>query len=383
MDMTNFIKSNQIKSKSVIINGKLNTNESSPKIRPNSSNQKFSLEDLKKKATSLDSINAVERELDEVLKDLELNSLDLNDQLSDNIYHKHNKGSIELPISIQKNGYVVENGVSSSPISMGNQKNQQHWPNSGNMNTDNFKEIPSRTNNQSKVNNHSSEFIDLNQTDPYESYDRNVKMHMKPMNDDSNKKPLSSLKKRQNIISTYELCNDCFENSGVLQSNGEPVTCQHHMNNQSNGQQSSQSKISPKNTVKPQNSGCSDFNFNGYSNKSQSHQTPTTPVKYTSTLQSPQNGQQSFHMNQDPYTNRSRTVLTQINESVESKQQQPVSILRNSSKNNDSLKSNGVLNVTSQKVITIGMPNGQKVNFSILNVVFCHIKIFVIRAQAR
>jgi hypothetical protein len=54
------------------------------------------------KAASLDSINAVERELDEVLKDLELNSQDLSEQLNENVYNS--AASVELPVNMQRGG---------------------------------------------------------------------------------------------------------------------------------------------------------------------------------------------------------------------------------------------------------------------------------------
>jgi hypothetical protein len=86
-----------------------NNNHVAPKIinhhhQQYNNHHNYSIEDcnIKKKAASIDSINAVERELDEVLKDLELNSQDLNDHLDDNDYNQI-KNIIELPITIQKN----------------------------------------------------------------------------------------------------------------------------------------------------------------------------------------------------------------------------------------------------------------------------------------
>ncbi len=72
MDMTSFIKNNNngIKSKSVIMNssGHASSNqEASP-----SNIKKLNENSHKYTNASIDSINAVERELDEVLKDLEL-----------------------------------------------------------------------------------------------------------------------------------------------------------------------------------------------------------------------------------------------------------------------------------------------------------------------
>ncbi len=101
MDMTSFIKNNNngIKSKSVIMtsSGHASSNqEASP-----SNIKKLNENSHKYTNASIDSINAVERELDEVLKDLELNSQDLTDQLNENVYQTNNmNGSIELPINI-------------------------------------------------------------------------------------------------------------------------------------------------------------------------------------------------------------------------------------------------------------------------------------------
>lgn len=60
---------------------------------------------IKKKASSIDSINAVERELDEVLKDLELNSQDLSEHLNleNEAQISTTRNIVELPITIQKN----------------------------------------------------------------------------------------------------------------------------------------------------------------------------------------------------------------------------------------------------------------------------------------
>ena len=73
-------------------------------IQPTSPNVFLSLMSLISfiKAASLDSINAVERELDEVLKDLELNSQDLSEQLNENVYNS--AASVELPVNMQRGG---------------------------------------------------------------------------------------------------------------------------------------------------------------------------------------------------------------------------------------------------------------------------------------
>lgn len=226
MDMTNFIKGNTIKSKSAIMNSP-SSQEASPSTS-NKVNNKYN------NHASMDSINAVERELDEVLKDLELNSQDLSDQLNENVYQQHNhinnNSSIELPINIQKSGnqYKIDTATSSSssPISI------NRW-----------------NNNQTKKANNGSEFINMKQTDIFinENYDQKKSMNTNPMTAEEKKQQMA-MRKRQNIISTYELCNDCYENSGVLQSNGEVSgTCQHHSNGSNNGSSSHTKLIAPKN----------------------------------------------------------------------------------------------------------------------------------------
>lgn len=111
-----------------------------PKINNNTYNDRhyhqrnYTPEDcnIKKKAASIDSINAVERELDEVLKDLELNSQDLNDHLNfeNQTATQTTKNVVELPITIQKNIKIEQistngshNGIS-SPIF--NRPNNMH-----------------------------------------------------------------------------------------------------------------------------------------------------------------------------------------------------------------------------------------------------------------
>lgn len=74
---------------------------------------------IKKKAASIDSINAVERELDEVLKDLELNSQDLNEMSGGEFNGGTHAGKnvIELPITIQKNIKIEQcSNNTSSPL---------------------------------------------------------------------------------------------------------------------------------------------------------------------------------------------------------------------------------------------------------------------------
>ena len=269
MDMTSFIKTNGNKPK-------VNFNE-------NTSNTNFnysSNEEVKKKAASLDSINAVERELDEVLKDLELNSQDLNDQLNENEYMSHNN-MVELPISIQKN-----------------------------------------TNFRLKPHLHKSEFINNSQTDLYmdEETLKSQKFQLKVTNEELIKKQMLAngknlIRKRQNIVSTYELCQDCFDSAG--ESVGG--SCQHH-------------------STKPANMNCSDFA--NYSPNTKSQMNKPAPQQQTMKYG-------NSYSSQDI---RTRNVLSQINESVVP-EPKPVSILRNMNK---MPQSNG--HVTSQKVITIGIP---------------------------
>ena len=279
MDMTSFIKTNGNKSK-------VNFNE-------NTSNTNFNYstnEEVKKKAASLDSINAVERELDEVLKDLELNSQDLNDQLNENEYMSHNN-MVELPISIQKNT--------------------------------NFRLKPHLS--------HKSEFINSSQTDLYMdeggAYSdketlKSQKFQIKVTNEELIKKQMLTngknlIRKRQNIVSTYEICQDCFDSAG--ESAGSGASCQHHS------------------STKSANMNCSDFaNYSPNTKNQLNKPTPQQAMKYGTSYSS-----------QDI---RTRNVLSQISESVVP-EPKPVSILRNMNK---TPQSNG--HVTSQKVITIGIP---------------------------
>ena len=65
-----------------------------------------------KKGSSLDSINAVERELDEVLKDLEMNSSDLN-LVSEQLNNNSTPQNIQLPITIHQSHLKNLNPTSS------------------------------------------------------------------------------------------------------------------------------------------------------------------------------------------------------------------------------------------------------------------------------
>lgn len=109
-------------------------------------NQKDAEYNLRKKVSSLDSINAVERELDEVLRDLEMNSNDLNIASI-----KDTPTGIELPITVQTPAKISSSSFLNS--------------------------------NQSLNKTNSSEFISG---------------HNRP--------------RRQNIVSTYEYCQECYDN---------------------------------------------------------------------------------------------------------------------------------------------------------------------------
>lgn len=149
---------------------------------------------------------------------------------------------------------------------------------------------------------------------------------------DFKKQQLDSMRKRQNIVSTYEMCHDCFDNCGV----GEMGTCQHH------GQQSM--KAAPKSN-KPQ---VSDFAM-GYNSTKSSNGSPQHQPRYHTDMA---NG------HHDPYMNGSgRRMLTQINESVVEGTNQPSALIR-SGKN---VEMGSGKPIVSQKVVTIGLPHGQKV----------------------
>ncbi len=314
MDMTSFIKSNNgIKSAIMNSNGHINNNvEASPK-----NIQKLNENSHKYTNASLDSINAVERELDEVLKDLELNSQDLTDQLNENVYHTNSiTGSIELPINIQKS-----------------HSSNNRWPN-----------VHSDINNNSyvkkAVNMPGSEFINLAQNDIFinENYDLKNQTTSTPSRSTGNNNNM----KRQNIISTYE-------NSGLIQPNADHVTSYQHQNigvQQAN-------MILPKKSAPSNNNVSSDFknfNSNRQVNSHNGHQNSINQF-----VMAPQQQDQTYASNRSI-----RTVLSQISEVNENNSS---SSLNNVTaklttpiiKSKTGEKSNG--GVISQKVITIGLPN--------------------------
>jgi hypothetical protein len=226
-------------------------NQHHPYATSNGSNHhnhhnQYLLEDsIKKKAASIDSINAVERELDEVLKDLELNSQDLNEHFEDaNEYNHIAKNIIELPITIQKN-IKIENCTSSSSSSavmshnhnnkspMLNKTANQKWSNNNN----NFTDVSvhhnrggpatARLNNIHMTHQSSSEYLakPVNITNTTSNY---CELYIDDVNEGENngrakpQQPASQIpNKRQNIISTYELCHECFDTNSLILSNGQ------------------------------------------------------------------------------------------------------------------------------------------------------------------
>ncbi len=127
----------------------------------------------RKGATSLESINAVERELDEVLKDLEMNSQDLNLSFRDLQQKSQKSNPIELPIRFanqQQQQQIKPSSLTSSSFLAVN-----------NINTN----VSNRT---STTSNSSTSTI---------------------QNTTTNENDLQ--KKRKNILSTYEFCDDCCD----------------------------------------------------------------------------------------------------------------------------------------------------------------------------
>jgi C-terminal processing protease CtpA/Prc len=210
MDMTHFIRQSHTNSPSSSSNG-----GGGGTLK---SSHAFSMEEMKRKAASLDSINAVERELDEVLKDLELNSQDLNEQLEENEYltastitNNNNSNSVEVPISIQKSGGKIESSSSSSNSCSSPSLNKSF--SSGASYGEKTRAKPSSLLNSEFLRTTCELFID--DVDDRESQAKKCQEKATTPSGAQN-----GNRKRQNIISTYELCNECFDNS-LIMSNTE------------------------------------------------------------------------------------------------------------------------------------------------------------------
>lgn len=304
LDMTNFIRqpNHQLISRSSLAKLKLNNQY---------------LESLKKKATSLDSINAVERELDEVLKDLELNSQDLNDQLEENEFQSNS--IIELPITIQKN-IKIETCSSSS----------------------NSSSSPSASLNKSSNSNNSIKWT----PDNSDGFYRQLK-NSEFVKDQSNELFIDDInlntKARQNIMSTYELCTECFEDNLMIPT--DP-------NSFRNGTKYCKNKhIQDLNEC--MNKSSSPINFLK-ENKNHPHQIVTSsttvynqvnPIRFSNSFSNQDLSKLNRVNNGENEKNRCRSSLGQIE-----------SINDNFSRNNSIRSSNG--NVISQKVFSVGTPNG-------------------------
>ena len=366
-----------------------NRNQTTTSTTPNQQQTAFSnfkiIDDAaKKKALSMDSINAVERELDEVLKDLELNSQDLNDQLNKNFNNNNSNNnhlsSVELPITIQK---TIKLGASNE-LNSPNSPSSKKWSNNGCKTPTNFaltSEFLLSQNQNSNNNNNSPLFIDDsvdNKCLPNEDLQQQQQQQA------------SRKQQRQNVVSTYELCHECFDNNSMMISNSGEHKCKnkvHSGNNFSNGPKTSTTSNVTTATSFYNNLTSASmrqppaYNASSLSNQdlsSSSSTTTTAPVSFN-----------QFSSGSDIFqplsgSNRSRSVLAQINESVahdnlnngsNRQQQQPpqhhhqsFSYLRSSSGNGRGSNSgpvnsnggnlNGVTNnVISQKIVSIGMPS--------------------------
>jgi hypothetical protein len=402
MDMTNFIRQSQTnghtdQSPNNTSRDQYSNNSKSNKNGIKVINNGISITDIKRKASSLDSINAVERELDEVLKDLELNSQDLNEQLEENEFNMKNGNNnstnktVELPIIIQQKNLKLESNSSCSSPSMSLNKNNNN--NNNNSFTD-----------KSKTNINKSEFMRNQNNCELFIDDCDDTKSLDESNGKKNINGINGVRKRQNIISTYELCHDCFDqsllsNSGKANKNHfhncnettkvtSPINGHNHFHHQHQQQQQQQQTPQPQSTVPT-------------TTTTYSHM--INPLKFTSSYSNQElsnspnghfyngnngnhnqfqhhgngNGGDSLLMNNNVYQNgnsngRSRSVLSQINESVipENNFKTPPSSIQqfarnNNNNNNNKIHSNGVSNnnnsntgnVISQKVISIGMPN--------------------------
>ncbi|CAF0768747.1 unnamed protein product [Brachionus calyciflorus] len=335
LDMTNFIRQSQNQSTSQ------NSITNNTRIKIN--NQY--LESLKKKANSLDSINAVERELDEVLKDLELNSQDLNEQLEENEFHSNS--IIELPITIQKN-IKIETCSSSS----------------------NSSSSPSTSLNKSNNSNNStkwaSEFTDSN-------LNRQVK-NSEFLRENPNDLFIDDLivqtKSRHNIISTYELCTECFDENMAndrSKNNVNHKCCKNrqfqHLNDYSHNKSSS-----PINFLKENNKQLPQQH--NITTSTTVYNQQVNPIKISNSFSNQDISQISnafMNSNNNEYhqQNRLRSIMDQTNEPsfhdiVNNNKNKQANFNRlnssNRSLNGSDFRPNG--NVISQRVFSIGLPNG-------------------------
>lgn len=365
LDMTNFIRQSQNQS-----NGNVNSNHQRV------ANQ--FIENLKKKGTSLDSINAVERELDEVLKDLELNSQDLNEQLEENEFQSNSV--IELPITIQKNIKIEtcssSSNSSSSPSASlnksNNSNNSMKWSNLPESNSHNEQMYSEKSRNK------------IIQSEFYRERDTNVSdLYIDDLSDNdqiNNFKKIqqsSGMKNRQNIVSTYELCHDCFDTNLILSNSDNYNSTKQNLTHSkccknkvmqnvsdfSNGKTSS-----PINFISTKSVDSKPMHNTSVSTTTTVYNHIINPIKFSNSysnqdLSQLTNVSQNQSFNDSYQQSRSRSVLGQINESGnhDAINKHMISSIRNGNKyisnSNSDFKTNSSNgNVISQKVFSIGMP---------------------------
>ncbi len=145
-------------------------------ILPKNSNSVKTDSMKRKGATSLESINAVERELDEVLKDLEMNSQDLNLSFKDLQQKTLNSSQTELAIRFgnpqSKFSYLAS-------------------PNFPSTNSEFLTNANVKQNSSNRISTTSSSSTSTIQ------------------NTTASENELQ--KKRKNVLSTYEFCEECFD----------------------------------------------------------------------------------------------------------------------------------------------------------------------------
>lgn len=314
----------------------------------------------------------------------------MNDQLEENEYHSNS--IIELPITIQKNIKIEtcssSSNSSSSPSASLNKSNNSNnsfkWCNIADSN--NIIDSSRQKSNLGEL------YIeDVNDNENFVNNKNSSKYHQHT----------NIIKSRQNIVSTYEICNDCFDNNLLMsnpnngQSNSKCCNNNHNNNNQcKNKILQNLSDFSNNN-----NKSSSPVNFISNNNNKQGTTASTTttvynhlinPIKFNNSYSNQdltKISNQTNSVNNEIYQqNRSRSVLGQINESVvqdtvNKNNKQTNSLARNTATNNGSKASNSANgdfksnsngnisssgnngNVISQKVFSIGLP----VNSSLKN----------------
>lgn len=283
---------------------------------------------MRKNGSSLDSINAVERELDEVLRDLEMNSNELNIAIEES-----DSDAIELPITVQKSS----NQPLKTPSYTNNLNKHNSIPNCNRVNLNSSSFINNAPKNQSP------DFLSSNNNRGGTSSAKDIYEAANNGNGHAN-----GNRRRQNVLSTYEYCQDCYDSDGAVSNHKH--TAVPSMNNANSD---CKIKFPKKNEFAPLTEGLPypihSHNHNHHNQNGNSSNIKITLSSSAVDAAKTPNGV----INSNSTTSINSTASKQANGVINGKPPLAVRFNKNNLVNTNKMTSQSARNISTQKVINV------------------------------